>query len=174
MRRESSILDRPAAALLVGFILGVPAPSHMGKPQGFPVDSAMRGSWCGQARINNSWIVARTLDVRLTIASDGSVSGSVGDATLRSAHLRPNRGAVGHALHIKTDWIVEGSLSGFLVAQERIERPGVKMPLNWIPVGTGHGFRGGVNSSGSPLGSEKTGVIAASRLLLTRCPTARP
>jgi hypothetical protein len=144
-------------------------PGSQHPQSGIARDSAMSGSWCGSARINNSWIVARELDVQVTISADGSVHGTVGDTTLADATFRSNRNAIERALNIKTDWIIDGSLVGELVAAEGIERSAIKIPLNLVPTETGPAFRGGVSTSGLPLGGAGSAGITASRLVLNRC-----
>ncbi len=126
--------------------------------------AAMAGSWAGEAHIVVSWSTEKTLRVRLTIAPDGRLTGTVGDATLRDGRLEPNRSAIGRALHVKTDWIVRGALDGDVVKAEGIRRDTVVIPLNWID---GH-FEGGVNTSGSHFGGKDSMWLAAQDLRLDR------
>jgi hypothetical protein len=146
------------------------APAGVSSGARVPIARAMVGSWCGQARINNSWIGHRTLDVSINISSNAVVHGTVGDAVLVAATFKPNRNALKRALNVKTDWIIVGTLEGDMIAAEGIRRNGVKSPLNWIVSDSGGSFRGGVNTSGLPIGSEGSSGIAASRLVLIQCP----
>jgi len=125
---------------------------------------AMAGTWTGDADIFVDWTVQRTLPVRITIAPDGRVSGTVGDAALPKGRLERNRTALGRALHIKTDWIVRGGLDGDIIKAEGIRRASVSMPLNWIE----DHFEGGVNTSGSHFGGKDGMWLAAGRLQLGR------
>src|SRR5262245_14817657 len=89
------------------------------------IEPAMGGAWAGDAQIVVNWTTERSLRVRLDIAPDGTVSGTVGDATLRNGRLERNRTAIGRALRVKTDWIVRGSLDGHIIRTEGIRRDGV-------------------------------------------------
>src|SRR5262245_12103714 len=128
------------------------------------ITPAMAGTWAGDARIAVSWTSRRTLPVRLEILQNGCVTGTVGDATLEEGRLEANRGSLGRALHVKTDWIVRGALTGNVIDAEGIRRDGVMLPLNWI---AGH-FEGGVNTSGSHFGGKDSMWLAATDLRLDR------
>lgn len=125
---------------------------------------AMIGTWTGNARIVVNWTTQKVLPVRVTIAPDGQVTGTVGDATLRDARLQRNRGVLGRALHVKTDWIISGKLDGPIIGPESIRRESVKLPLNWLD----DHFEGGVNTSGSEAGGAKSMWLAAHDLRLDR------
>lgn len=131
-------------------------------PGAFP--SAMVGTWSGDSRICVNWTVQRILPVRLTIAADGSVTGTIGDAALRSGRLQVNRNSLERALHWKTDWIVVGHLDGDVIKAEGIHRAGVKVPLDWVD----DHFQGGVNTSGGMFGGKQSMWLAAQDLRLER------
>ena len=80
--------------------------------------AAMAGSWAGDAHIVVSWATEKSLRVRLSIAPDGRVTGTIGDAVLRDGRFEANRTAIGRALGIKTDWIVRGGLDGDVIKSE--------------------------------------------------------
>jgi hypothetical protein len=126
----------------------------------------MTGAWTGDARIVVNWTKERTLQVAVTIQPDGSVSGTIGDARLRDGRLEPNRTAIGRALHIKTDWIIRGSLDGDIIKGEGIRREGAMVPLNFL----GGRFEGGVNTTGSHFGGKESMWLAAQGLVLERVP----
>jgi len=128
------------------------------------ITPAMAGAWAGDAEIAVSWTTARRLAVRLAVLQDGRVTGEIGDATLEHGRLEANRGALGRALHLKTDWIVRGSLRGNLIDAERIHRDEVMLPLNW----TDGRYEGGVNTSGSHFGGKDSMWLAAAHLHLGR------
>jgi hypothetical protein len=160
-------MTRILAAIVAGFVVAVVIGSaaHYDGPdasQGMP--TAMAGAWTGEAQIFVNWTAQRTLPVRLTIAPDGNVSGLIGDATLRNGRLERNRTAIGRALHMKTDWIVVGTLDGDVIKAEGIRRDAVKVPLDWVD----DHFEGGVNTSGSHFGGKKSMWLAAGRLRLER------
>ena len=132
-------------------------------------DPAMAGRWSGTADIVVNWTTQRTLRVELVIATDGSVTGTVGDAKISAAQLTRNRGALGRALHVKTDYIVTGDLRGDIIAAEGIRREGTAtFPLNWVD---GH-FEGGLHTSGSSFGGKEKMVLTATRLKLHKNPPA--
>jgi len=126
--------------------------------------AAMAGSWSGEAHIFVNWTIQRTLAVRLSIAPNGRVSGTVGDAVVRNGNLCRNRGALGRALHVKTDWAITGNLEGDVIKAEAIRRASVTMPLDWF----GDHFEGGVNTSGTHFGGKESMWLAAGRLRLER------
>jgi hypothetical protein len=128
--------------------------------------AAIAGSWSGEAQIFVNWTAQRTLAVRVSIAPDGRVSGTVGDAVLRNGNLHRNRGALGRALHVKTDWAVTGDLEGDMIKAEAIRRTSVTIPLDW----SGDHFEGGVNTSGTHFGGKASMWLAAGRLRLERVP----
>ena len=161
---------RIPAAAAIGFLvaLGIGVAIHMeilqavATPQGAPPD--MAGAWAGEAEIFVNWTAQRSLPVKLSIAADGRVAGTVGDATLRNGRFESNRNAIERAIHLKTDWIVKGDLDGDVIKAEKIHRTSVSVPLNWID---GH-FEGGVNTSGSHFGGKESMWLAAGRLRLER------
>lgn len=126
--------------------------------------SGFAGSWAGDADIVVNWTTARTLRVRLVLAPDGRATGTIGDAVLRDGQLERNRTAIGRALHLKTDWIIRGSLEGDLIKAEGVRRDAVTLPLNWVD----DHFEGAVHSSGSHFGGKDTMWLAAFRLRLDR------
>lgn len=129
-------------------------------------DPKMAGRWSGTAEIVVNWTVQRTLRVELLIAPDGVVTGRIGDAALSAGRFERNRGAVGRFLGIKTDFIVTGQLSGQVIAAEGVQRPAVKLPLNWVD----ETFAGGLHTSGSKFGGKSDMILSATHLKLARSP----
>jgi len=125
----------------------------------------MCGRWKGTADIVVNWTKARTLPVEIAIAADDRVTGKIGDATILNGRFRANRGWLGRALHVKTDWIIDGRLEGPIIAAENVVRDEVMMPLDW----KGSGFEGGIATSGSKIGEGDTMVLTA-RVVLRRAP----
>ena len=155
-----------SAAIACGVAFGLVAFKTVELPAaaGSQETPALAGSWSGEAQIFVNWTVQRTLAVRLSIAPDGRVSGTVGDAVLRNGNLRRNRGALGRALHLKTDWAVTGDLDGAVIKAEAIRRTSVTIPLDWFD----DHFEGGVNTSGTHFGGKESMWLAAGRLRLER------
>lgn len=132
--------------------------------------AAMTGEWQGQARIIVAWSTQKHLKVQLSIAADGRVSGKIGDATLANGILEKNRGRLGRFLRIKTDYIIEGNLSGPIIVSQKISRDSVKIPLNF----DGTKFTGGLHTSGRATGGEARMKLSASNLTLTRSEEPSP
>lgn len=114
-----------------------------------PVAKPFAGHWEGSAQIAANWCKQRQLAVAIDIHPDGSVTGKVGDATLAKARFSSNRGWLGRALNLFSDYIVRGDLNGPIVAADRITRAGVTIPLDV----DGGSFVGAVHSSGSKAAS---------------------
>jgi hypothetical protein len=115
------------------------------------------GRWEGQGREIVSWSNKDYIVVDLDIRPDGTVTGIIGDAFLRDARIRPNRGSIGRRFDWWTDWIVEGRLEGAVVISEGIVREGVKIPFSL----EGGRMRGSVHTSGWHIGGKKTMVFTA-------------
>jgi hypothetical protein len=121
-------------------------------------EAPMLGRWRGEANIVVNWTKARTIPIDITIVDHDSVTGRIGDAKLVGGVLSRNRGWLGRALDVKTDYIVDGRLEGPLLEAEGILRTSVRMPMNfrlgqWV---------GSVHSSGTPAGGAKSMIFTAS------------
>jgi hypothetical protein len=128
------------------------------------VAHAMVGPWQGSARIVVDWCKQQRLPVAIDIKSDGSVSGKIGDATLKNGRLSRNRGPIGRKLNLATDYIIKGDLTGPIVATEGISRSGVSIPFDL----TNNTLVGGVHTSGTKFGEKKDGILSAGFLNLDR------
>jgi hypothetical protein len=91
----------------------------------------LTGPWIGTADIFDTWVEQRTLDVAVFIRPDGSVTGMIGQAPVKNGRFHRNRGALGRFLGVKTDWIITGTLNGYLVPGEGVRATAVTIPLNW-------------------------------------------
>ena len=127
-------------------------------------DSAMAGRWEGRARMSVPFSTRSDLAVSLVIAEDGTVSGTVGDATLVGARLATARGAMGRALRIGREYMIEGALSGSLVRSEVMQRGRVVISLDW----KNDTFVGELQTSGTHDGAPESQVITATGLVLHR------
>jgi hypothetical protein len=127
-------------------------------------DARLVGTWEGDAAIVVSWTTQRQLHVRLAVAPDGRVTGEVGDARLVDGRLRRNRGRLGRLLHVKTDYIVRGALTGAVIAAEGVTRDAVSIPFNRA----GESLLGAVHTSGSKVGGKGRMLLTAGRLELRR------
>lgn len=131
---------------------------------------AMTGNWNGQAKIIVAWCKQDKLPLKLTINGDRTVTGTIGDATLKDGKLARNRGWIGRKLNIKTDYVITGRLEGEIVAAEKISRSSVSIPLNF----QNGSFTGGLHTSGSKLGGKKAMKLSASGLKLDRSSGSKP
>ena len=127
--------------------------------------ASLAGTWSGNANIVVQFVQQKRLAVRLVIAEDGSVSGSVGDATLVDAKLRPGRGGVQRSLGWGREYRIHGRLSGNLVAAENVRRDAVDILLDPASDGT---LVGGLHSSGSKVGGKEKVIVSAGDLALRR------
>ncbi len=127
-------------------------------------DSAMVGAWSGSARITVDWTQQKTLGVRLAIYSDGSITGTVGDATLVDARMRTNRSALQRATHLGSDYIIEATLAGPILRVEDVRRSSVSIPVDW----KGGSFIGSITTSGTYDGGKESMKLTASDLVLRR------
>ncbi len=125
---------------------------------------SMIGDWKGSARIIVTWCRQNNLPLQLRIRENGTVTGSVGDATLKMGKLKRNRGWLGRKLKVKTDYIITGTLEGSIIAAEGIRRSRVKMPVNF----DGKEFTGGFGTNGRKFGGKKSGELRAASLILKK------
>lgn len=128
------------------------------------VTAEMAGRFEGKAKIVVDWTQQKELPVVLKIGGAGSVSGKVGDATLKNGRLARNRGAIGRKLNIKTDYIVTGELSGPVISSEKVSRESVSIPLNF----QNGAYVGGLHTSGGKIGGKEKRMLSAAGLKLSR------
>jgi hypothetical protein len=127
--------------------------------------ASLASTWTGSATIVVQFVRQKQLPVRLVIAADGSVTGTVGDATLANATLRPGRGGVERSLGWGRDYRIHGDLQGDLVATESVRRDGVDILFDAAPDGT---LVGGIHSTGSKTGGKETMIVSAGNMTLRR------
>lgn len=151
---------RTVVSIVTALALGAMAPAPAAAQR---ADSALVGSWSGQAPISASWTAQRTLSVRLTIAESGSVTGWVGDAQLLAARLMPGS-QVGRAMHLARRYAIDGSLRGAVIRAEGIHRDRVHISLDL----EGQMLVGDLQTSGSYEEGATDLVLTAKRLVLQR------
>lgn len=145
-------------ATLIVMLLGACYPKNA-----IDVTPDMQGKWQGEAKIIVSWCQQDSLKLDINILPSGTVTGTVGDASLQNAYIGLNRGPIGALLNLASDYIIVGDLDGAIVAAEAIERSSVKIPLDFI----GGRFVGGLHTSGNKIGDETSMILSASDLLLS-------
>lgn len=111
----------PAAVVLTAAIIAVPVPA-----QSVP---ELIGVWEGSAAVRSP-SVTQGLPVRLTILADGSVTGTVGEATLRNARIDRNRTLPARLFGLGTTWVLHGDLEGSMVSRDGLARENVRMALD--------------------------------------------
>ena len=126
-------------------------------------DSAVVGSWKGEAPITVSWTVHRALAVRLDIKEDGSVTGTVGDAQLLDGRIY-SESRIARAMQLARHYAIEGRLNGCLIRAEGILRDRVRLSLDL----TGQTLTGDLQTSGSYEGSISDRLLTASGFVLQR------
>lgn len=126
------------------------------------VELGLVGVWRGSAEVVVDWAAPGRLTVELVVRPDGIVTGRIGDAQLRMARLVRNRGPLGRALGLKTDYLVRGALVGTIV-------PGVTRASLSIPLTLAEGcLRGSLTTAGLKFGPRRWTQFVAARLVLRR------
>lgn len=90
--------------------------------------STYAGEWRGTARI---WMPDQTqlpLPLHITIGPDGTVRGSMGQARVK-ARFEWNRSWLGRALHLRSDYVIIGEVSGFARGPAAGQQETLSIPL---------------------------------------------
>ena len=115
-------------------------------------DTPLAGQWHGNDRFfglrQEEGAAARGVpqyvETDLTISSTGAVTGHFGGAELSGCVLETNRGWLGRLLHIKTDYILRGKMTGRVSSQSEDGAHVISIPLNLV----GNELRGSAFVSG--------------------------
>lgn len=95
-----------------------------------------------RTRENGKWIFTEATNnpvfMQLTISPEGKVQGKVGDAVFEEAICRTNRGNLGRKLHIKTDYLITGTLKGSIFPEAPVTDMEISLPFN-LEAGNIHG-----------------------------------
>jgi len=132
-------------------------------PRFSPPDDLV-GRWYGRGQVIVSWCEKDSLNFSITIHSDGSVTGTIGDAILENATIRRNNLLL--RILKNPEFLVEGNLSGPLVSDEEIYRDSAHYLL--VDVTSHDRLSGGFHSSGSHIGGKKSMVFSVFGISLTR------
>ncbi len=127
--------------------------------------AAMVGHWEGKAEVSINWCNAKELPVSLTIAPDGTVTGKVGDATLKDGRLYPNPGKPPKGFTLRTGHVIEADLEGALVTAEKIARAEICIPVD---VNRDGQLTGAFLTSGSEYGGKDEKVFSGGLQPLTK------
>jgi len=101
---------------------------------------SMAGKWTGQPEVfgpfkkgispsehTEDWVY-----IEMIIATDGSVTGKVGQAELADCMVKQNRNDFERLLEIKTDYIIRGTLKNGIVRDDTVEKRDISIPYNII------------------------------------------
>lgn len=110
-------------ALLWPVLMAWPLISLFAKPGVAVPDQRLVGQWRGQNRFHGmsyneivkKKVVTQNVETVINIAADGKVTGHIGGAELHECVVTANRGWIGRHLHIMTDFIIRGDVSGAVV-----------------------------------------------------------
>ena len=102
------------------------------------VPATLVGTWSGVVRASvrvrpesgPARFLTDTVAIALTVRADGSVEGRVGGATLAEAYVLQNRGAIGRAFHLATDFRLEGRLRGAIFPGDPHPTQDVRAPFD--------------------------------------------
>ena len=124
---------RQSLCLLLGLLATLTATVLAAAP--FPPPELTGTWWQGEVQAVAESGVAqgepRLVEVSITIAADGKVSGKVGTAVLQQCQLQANRGWLGRLLNLKTDYIVRGGyLEGPVWPGDVVTKRSFTIPFN--------------------------------------------
>ena len=130
-----------------------------------PVPPAgMQGTFTGQAREIVAWSEQEWIEIQLTVAEDGTVTGTFGDATMHNGTVERNSEAlvwIGNS-----EYIIEAGLQGAIVDAEQITRESVKLLVDVVD--GGNSLEGGFHTSGSKFGGKDSMIMSGVDLVLLR------
>ena len=149
-----------AAAVIIAALTCAPAAAQR-------ADSALVGTWSGQASITVPWTIQRSLAVRLDIKEDKSVTGTIGDAQLLEGRIYAESRLV-RTLRLARQYAIEGILNGCVIRSEGVFRDRVRISLDW----SGRTLTGDLQTSGSYEGRPSDLVLTAKELVLERAERA--
>jgi hypothetical protein len=92
-------------------------------------DRELQGAWYGTPTQWRPWPVTSSKSVEFNIHSDGSVTGTVGEATLTAGHITYGRSWFGRLLQVNSPYIITGKLSRVVQVSEQVWGDRFTMPL---------------------------------------------
>ena len=158
-RRPLTRASAIAGTLFVVLALAASCASHSMKPKHI---SLFEGTWTGSAGISRHHGKPR-VEIELKIRADGSVEGTVGDATLRNGRIR-RRGEFFRTVD-RTDYQIVGGLEGSLIESTKVRCLRVRMIGSLV--GTEEVFNG-ILFGLAPMGRKDTTRIRSLGLRLER------
>ena len=120
------------------------------------------GVWKGEGRIIVAWCERKQLSFELQIDSDGSVSGTIGDAHIRHGKIRLNN--IIYRWLGNKEFIVDAELSDYLVEKEKIRRESIRIFLDFEKPF----LVGGFHTSGSKFGGKEKMILSGTNIKLIK------
>lgn len=124
----------------------------------------MLGTFEGRAREIVAWSEQEWIDIQLTVAADGTVTGTFGDATMHSGTVERNSEAliwIGNS-----EYFIEADLQGAIVESEQIHRESVRLLVDMVD--DGDSLEGGFHTSGNKVGGKDSMIMSGVDLVLRR------
>ncbi len=117
------------------------------------IPSSLVGTWAGTA--NNTHVTPKNAPMPLTliVSEDGSVTGTLGTASVKNGAIKRNRGKLGKRLNMKSDFLIYADLEGSLVSEKDIRYKGVFINMN---IENGKVVAAGFSTTHSPHGTSIT------------------
>jgi hypothetical protein len=104
------------------------------------VPSTLVGDWTGKQKVRvrfknglmkYSFLPASdSINLSITFKEDGSVAGSLGNATFTGCSVSKNRGWIGRKLHLFSDFGITGSLKGAIFTGDTLVDKLIMLPIN--------------------------------------------
>ncbi len=117
--------------MLVAVALAVLPAASVDAQAADTLPSALVGTWEGTVALDSGSLGEGT-PIRVVIARDGRMTGTVGDATLRDGHFGRNPSVLSRLFRLGTPWMVAARLEGVLDSATALRRERATMPLELI------------------------------------------
>lgn len=137
MKRKAFVL---VAAVII--IIAIPLWLMLVSCSNQPIPPELAGNWTGSGKVAvrtgsifssfQFFPCDSTLPFQIQIDSNGKVSGAIGDASFENCFATLNRGKIGKAINIKTDYIIRGQLTGKIFNEDPLEQKEISMPFNMV------------------------------------------
>lgn len=120
------------------------------------------GTWKGEGTIIVTWCAQKQMPFELNIDEHGTVSGTIGDATIQYGTMELNN--ILYRWLGNREYIIDAELSGYLIEKENIKRDSIRIFLDFEKPF----LSGGFHSSGSTFGGKEEMVLSGSSVKLVK------
>ena len=126
------------------------------------------GAWHGTAKVTHGVMLDRAFPVRVYIHRDGTVTGTVGNSTLRDARLTRHRpvGVSREERRDLVDYMITGRLVGPVLTAKRVSAREVFIPLDYAE----GRFAAAVHAHGTVIAGQPFGIFSADLTLRRSSP----